>query len=612
MRYTKREQRVFSAFKKDKWDTETADACNLLRYKEGFGIAVQHLTAARVDGFLKKAYYVEGSAAERGHLMGLLAEPEIADLSSEKSIHEILKSFIGKGTPDRFIWGLQRRLQQTYGQIRQVVSDNYPEMRQELEGMVRGCTKANPATTVSLDRLWQINVGFDALLPFIYTRAAFDGLEMLKLLIQGKGYRLPILCNGFSVYGGPNRDPYHYMGRDFMFPTGGIMQKYIAPIIHRPRPNGNLFVGIGAPGIVGCFTAMNAKGVGIGVDMSPAGNCDTDRPGMNSLLVNRDAVQYGKNLQGAIDRIAKAPRGVSWIHILADGSEKGHSACVVEAGMRYEDKDHFIRGLLSCPPGKVMHTLDNEGDYPKKDGVRSQIKPEQLSATYKDGLMVRTPDFRVPQFYESFNEELIEEFRNDVSPEPPEGNRGLGDNDYNYRYFYDYRYDGKDWSSSGMLNRNVGEKKCPMSYYFAPTRNEWNDERDGNILVATNFFMIPEMRICQMHPASAIIGQNNWDEMQWRYDKLINILGDGYDQLDSSDNGRLKAREMISYLSPLGVYADAKKYYYETNSENKNKQPIEIEVQGAVSLMDLKKRTIESLYGNYGDEWVMISLDGYK
>jgi hypothetical protein len=163
-----------------------------------------------------------------------------------------------------------------------------------------------------------------------------------------------------------------------------------------------------------------------------------------------------------------------------------------------------------------------------------------------------------------------------------------------------------------MLHRTVGEKKCPMSYYFAPLRNEWNDERDGNILVATNFFMIPEMRLCQMHPASAIIGQNNWDEMQWRYDMLIKILGDGYDKLNSSEEGRLKARDMISYLSPSGVYEDAKKYYYLTNSDNKNKQPIEIEVQGAVSIMDLKKRTIESLYGNYDDKWVMISLDGYK
>lgn len=113
----------------------------------------------------------------------------------------------------------------------------------------------------------------------------------------------------------PPDNPVHYMGRDFMFSTGDILQQYIAPIIYRPDPDGNLFVGISAPGLLGCFTAMNAKGVAIGVDMSPAGNCDEDQPGLNSLLLNRDAIQNGNDLQGAIKRIVDAPRGVSWIHM---------------------------------------------------------------------------------------------------------------------------------------------------------------------------------------------------------------------------------------------------------------------------------------------------------
>lgn len=142
---------------------------------------------------------------------------------------------------------------------------------------------------------------------------------------------------------------------------------------------------------------------------------------------------------------------------------------------------------------------------------------QPLTTPNRNGLMIREPDFRVPAFYQDFNKTLIDKFRDATTPPPYQGVPRLGENDYSYKHFYNYRYDEEDWRLSGYINPTLKNKNCPMSYYFAPIRNEWNDQRKGNILVTTNFFMIPEMRLCQMHRDSSVIAQDQWDDIQWRY-----------------------------------------------------------------------------------------------
>lgn len=56
----------------------------------------------------------------------------------------------------------------------------------------------------------------------------------------------------------------------------------------------------------------------------------------------------------------------------------------------------------------------------------------------------------------------------------------------------------------------------------------------------------------------------------------------------------------------LGAY-----YYYWINKENDGIPPEQVRVNGSVSMMDLNKNIITSLYGYYGDEWVQISLGQY-
>ena len=64
-----------------------------------------------------------------------------------------------------------------------------------------------------------------------------------------------------------------------------------------------------------------------------------------------------------------------------------------------------------------------------------------------------------------------------------------------------------------------------------------------------------------------------------------------------------KAKSLISFLSPDGKF---KKYY---NPDNK---PLsEVQVFGSISILDLKNKIIESLYGYFADEWVRITLPNY-
>jgi hypothetical protein len=602
-------QKLLKAFAQDGWDSGNPNKLTVANYQNKVGIAVQHATAQTWQGKngkpFKKAYYVEGAPQQMGYLMGLLAEPEIAKMCSRKTIHSILKSFTG--APGRLVDGLQERMLQMSQRIKADLAGAYPNIGVEIDAMVQGCIKANPSTPVNGDVLWQLNVGFDALLAFVYTKAASDAPDLIDLFIQGKGYKLPLLCNGFSVFGGPAGARYHFMGRDFMFSTGDVMQDYIAPVIYNPEPDGILFVGISAPGMLGCFTGMNKNGVAIGVDMSPAGNCDEDHPGLNSLLLNRDAVQHGTNLQEAVQRIVAAPRGVSWIHIVADGSADSHSACIVECS-KHVDNDSFKNSLMAYPPDQVKDILDRAGVInPQSIGVSRWLQTQPPSATYQEGVMVRTPDYRIPKFYLDFNEQLVDAFREATNPPAYQGISSPGDNEYAYKYNYTYHYNPKDFAAGGRLDPSLKDNDCPMSYYFPPMRNEWDDERRGNILVTTNYFMIPEMRLFQMHPDSAMIGQDEWDDMQWRYDVLIGLLSEQYDSMNHDT-----AKNIIDFLSPLSVFPETRRYYYETVASNRGKQPEDIEVHGAVSLMSLRERTIESKYGFYGDQWVKISLNGFR
>lgn len=559
-----------NAFRADGFDIDEVITRQLPDGEERIGIVAKHQTAViGTTGEKKKAFYVEGDPYTMGYLMGRLAEPDIERMCTEFNenivfdfLHveikdKVLRELLGKLLTDIINW-LSRNIYQ-----------DFPEQyKLELQGMLAGCQEANPKTKVDEKQLWILNVGIDGLLAFIYTgKLPLDVAELYKdvdLELKPEYFRIPVMCNGYAQFGiGNNGKPYHYMGRDFMFPTAGVFEYTAAMIIYNPA-EGHPFVTVSAPGMIGSIAGMNQSGVGVGVDMSPSGNCDSDRPGLNSLLLNRLAIQEGASAEEAVDVMVNTQRGVSWDYILADGTND--RACIVEAGMSTDQIDfmsylpnHLAEGILK----PVAELLKNP------------------STEIRNGLMVRWNNYQYPEVYnDAFNPQLVEDYKR-LHPG------------------YNYQYNADDFGETGFINSTYTGENCPKGYYFAPQR----EQRDDLVLVS-NHYVIPEMRLCAMNWWTQIISAAEYNDIQWRYDQLNKELLDALAQgpLDAD-----KALEIIDFLAPYGQFPDYYFQYWE-----KDKKPLdECAIQGSVSLMDLKELTIINHYGFYSDEWVTISLSRY-
>jgi hypothetical protein len=567
-------EKLIAAFDNDDFVVDKEK--DVFSHEGKIGIVATHKTATiGTTGKKKKGFYVEGTPYDMGYLMGKMAEPEIERMCTEFN-QNIIFDFISLHIKDE---ELRKILGSILDDIFYLLSLHiYPdipeEYKQELEGMLDGCKESHPSTEVSRPKLWILNVGIDAALSFIYTlKLPFK--KKYPIEIQADHLRVPIGCNGFSVFGEDNqKSPFHYTGRDFMFPTGGVFQDTATMIIYKPD-QGFPLVSVASPGMIGSITAMNSKGVGIGIDMSPSGNCNPGRPGINSLLLNRHTMQNGENGESAVDLIVKAQRGVSWNYILADG--QNDTACIVEAGETTETID-----FLSYPPEDL------------REGILKPVEEllKNPSTPIRRGLMVRGNDYNYPVIYMSeFNEELFANFKR---------------NPKRYGYLlqerFDYDYHPEDFGENGYLNKTWTDKNSPMGLYFAPQREHFD-----NLILATNHFVIPEMRLCAMSPVSNFVSQWNWDDIQWRYDELHQQLLNALNQNVSKYNQKFltyeETKEIIDFLAPYRKFPD----YY-----NKDHKPLDqLAIHGCVSLLNLKEKTIESHYGYYSDQWLKISLENY-
>jgi hypothetical protein len=358
------------------------------------------------------------------------------------------------------------------------------------------------------------------------------------------------MCNGFSIAGKAVENGGHFMGRDFMFPTAGVFQDTACHIVRIPS-TGLPTVSVAAPGMVGSVTALNANGVGGGVDIMPSGACDPRRPGLNSLLLVRHSVEFGATCDDAVDVMEKAHRGVSWGYLLADGSTG--KACVVEAG-RSEASSNF----LAYPPAFMLKYLPGDG-----------FVKAHPTTDFRNGLMVRWSDTTIPHEYMNFNPGLFKAM--------------------------DATYDPAAFMPDGFINTHWKGTACPEAYYFAPMR-----EIEHDVVLLSNRFVIPEMQLTQMMLWTNELAKREWDNIQWRYDELRHRIAT---ELQHGPINREKAREMINFLDPSGAFPD----YY-----NPDKLPLDqVEVRGATSLVDLKERVLESHFGYYADEWVTTTLPNY-
>ena len=603
----KKVERIIRAFQAEDPPFVADPAQDVFTYEGRVGVRASNLSACHLPGKVKKAYYVEGTHFEMGYLLGLMAEPEISRMCHEfnrKVIFEFVDvHFQSDALADalgEFLEGLLHRLSEN------IEPDIPVEYVQEMRGILEGCKAANPQTEVDWQELWVLNVGIDALLSYVYTgnmpfRAAAPYTPRPEQLA------VPILCNGFSVSGPAAEGNGHFLGRDFMFPTAGTFQDAACLLIQNPIDPGmgkrQPFVSQTAPGMVGCIAGLNSASLGAGVDMAPAGNCDPSRPGLNSLLLVRHAVENGTDCEHAVEIMEAAQRGVSWNYIL--GHYGTQRACVVEAGRKVEKSEflEFITEHLKTRSGGRAYEHLPEGfaeSLPDRSYVETRMKSE-----FRKGMMVRWNDYAYPEAYLRFNERLF----------------GL----------FGKQYEPAAFTERGYVDRSWKDRNCPYGYYFAPQR-----ESDPNLVLVTNMFIVPEMRLFAMHPWTNLVSASQLDDLQWRYDELNNQL---LSKLYPAPDGRLvplsleDAKDLIDYLTPNPEKGRHPEYYNPPPESPKgffrrlwnwlvklfsgreaaslSADWRSIEIEGSVSLMDLKEKTIHSHYGYHGDGWVTIHLEEY-
>lgn len=524
------------------------------------GITAEHRTAFNYDTSEKKrVYYVEGTHYEMGYLLGFLAEEQIREMTGDFS-EQLPLLFIGSRDPGKikFIGNALKSIVKTL--VKPSFASQPQGIRDEIRGIADGCRERNPGTKITTGDLMALNLGFDIILSMVYT-GTFLKAGMFRLLPVD--FKIPVMCNAFTVFG-QSAGGGHYFCRDFMFPSAGVFHRTATMIICNPVDENNRgsipFVSVTAPGIMGSISAMNMKGIAIGVDMSVGFNCNPENIGVNSLLLCRECIQHGASCEDIVKRIADTKRGVTWNYIVSDGVRD--RACVIEAGKTQQEHD-----LLRVVP------YENRAYMPDRSFIR-----QHWSADFHNGLMVRWNDYKYPTAYLKFNEKLWDFYNKKHSAAKKLYPDALG--------------------PEGFINKSWTEKNCPSTFYFAPQREDSDD-----LVIATNHFIIPEMQLYSMHPWTSMVLGLKINDIQWRYDALNSEIMQALREKGAIDYPM--AKKVIDFLAPYGRYP----LYYADNPRSHDGR--EIRIEGCTSVFDLKKRVVESHFGYYCDEWIRITLPNY-
>jgi hypothetical protein len=481
--------------------------------------------------------------------------------------------------------------------VENMKSDTPAEYHQEIQGIYEGCLAANPDTKVTVKHLWELSVGTDAILSHMYTG------ELLARVVSSKFLKVPLHCNSFMAPGDNHRRLY---GRDFIFPTADVYQDVACLIVYRPETGGGRvrhgFVSQTAPGLIGSVAGLNSGAVAIGINMSASRLCNPHRPGFNGLLLNRHCMELAGSARAAVELVLGAQRGVSWVYPIGDASG---DAFVVEAGMKLEKKRFPYLDYIPHYYRRHLPRLR----YIRKMQAKYGHKPPE------HGAFVRTADYHYPaEYIQDWNERLWKAFdRNplrklmdvlgDVGAIVIAIFTGKWKSLFpRMRVMMKELVEGVPWSAGyfgprDFISSSWKDRHCPGPFYFSPQR----ESRPG-VIVATNNFISPEMRLVGMNTWTAIVAASWYDDFQWRYDELNKEL---LEALDAHPDGLddATAWSLINFLTPSGRFAE----YYKTPGQ----QWQDVQVHGSVTLCDLTARKMKSLFGYYGDDPVTITLPKY-
>lgn len=219
-------------------------------------------------------------------------------------------------------------------------------------------------------------------------------LEELRGLADGSGVSLKEIerahaipdisewhCSFFAGVGKATATGDLVQIRALDYATGVGIQKYPALLVYQPT-TGVPFVNVSWLGQVGVVTGMNSAGIAmseIGDDWDKATDSFDGRP-LNFVM--RDAVQFGRNIEEAVNLVKNGPRTTSLLYCLSSAKEgqvralkTSHTQCYVYGpdSLPFPTKSGLVymsMGMDSAWNGKLGNALNQ--DYGKLDVETAQ------------------------------------------------------------------------------------------------------------------------------------------------------------------------------------------------------------------------------------------------
>ncbi len=604
---TRDNDRIAKAFADDGWRVSE----KVVTRTGSRGFFVEHTSATTLDsGKPKKAYYVEGSAFEMGYLHGALSA-KIGDAYQTCSTYlhhmplnlldetwdqemaaqcegwvpgQSQEPVIASGyamsceTYEALLDGIEKWLvsatRASYDRENEKIP---PDLIEEMKGYVSGAQEYDANAGCTFNKMLYLNYGIDVLMSSLYTGQLPSVLaeyaavvsphlsaRVLKEIASMPPalFRNPVLCNAFGAVRSATKTGENiFMGRDFQMPTGLVYQTIAADVIYVPTDGRYPSVSSGAPGFVGRVTGMNVHGVTMGVDMLFAAPNTPYSPGLNSLLLVRHVLDYAQNTAEAVEIIASAPRGVTWLYPICDGQGE----CVVIESGKYTPEGTPFAPLQYVNNSKVLTAL------PSAEFFVNNPSP----CKYDRGIFVRPMDFQYPSQYLDFNEGLF----------------AVGEIPYDDS-------DESKWGETGSLFSSFEEDAnvtgcCLHSNFFEPQRETLDD-----LILISNVAITPEFRTASMSYAA-----NAWQKVAhsavWRYDELNKLLVNSWGTIDIDT-----ALYIMEFLSPERTPG------YWTNMINAS-DPMSAMVEGTMNVADITELRLHSKCGYWADSWTALSLKNY-
>ena len=199
-----------------------------------------------------------------------------------------------------------------------------PEYVLEIHGLARG-----------------LGLDYDTTLFLQVMLAIAEQPNMKKMLGLGAS------CSNLAAFGPATRGGELLHARNLDWGMGEVLPRIATVAFYHPAA-GHDFVAVNWAGMVGCLTAMNAEGVSI-AEESVSSPRDTSVDGKPLFLLIREAIQYSRSLDDAVNLVAASPGTCGYHVTVCDGNRR--EARTVEMTAHH----HAVRlpqgGLLfGCAP----------------------------------------------------------------------------------------------------------------------------------------------------------------------------------------------------------------------------------------------------------------------